>query len=172
MKKYFRISNKEKEELLKEFCEALSVLKSSQEVMNFLTDLLTREELIMLARRIKVAKFLIKGRDYREIASLLKVGSPTIARVNRWLLEGGEGFRLIAERTKKEEQALPTSRDYAMEDWRKFRRKYPLMFWPQFLIEDIIKAMSKRQKEKVRKAIEKLDRKSQLYQQINGILKT
>jgi len=172
MKKYFRISNKEREELLEEFCKALSVLKNPQEVMNFLTDLLTREELIMLARRIKIAKLLIEGKDYREIEGLLKVGTPTIARVNRWLSEGGEGFRLIAERTEKEKPKAPSSWNYAMQDWRKFRRRYPLMFWPQLLIEDIIKAMNRRQREKVRNAIEKLDRKSQLYKQINRILKS
>jgi TrpR-related protein YerC/YecD len=172
MKKYLHISNEEREELLKEFCEALSVLKNFQEVMNFLTDLLTREELVMLARRIKIAKLLIEGKDYREIESLLKVGTPTIARVNRWLSEGGEGFRLIAERTRREKPKPPSSVDYAMRDWRKFRKRYPLVFWPQLLIEDIIKAMNKRQREKVRHAIERLDRKSQLYKQINRILKT
>jgi len=171
MRKYFRISNKEKEELLKEFCEALSVLKNSQEVMLFLTDLLTREELIMLARRIKVAKLLIGGKDYREIGSLLKVSSPTIARVSHWLAEGGEGFRTIAERTKKEKPKPPSSWDLAMGDWRKFRRRFPLMFWPQLLVEDVIKIMNKRQKEKVRHVIEKLDRKSEIYKQISKFLK-
>lgn len=171
MKKYSRISNEEREELLKEFCETLSVLKSPQEIMNFLIDLLTKQEIIMLAKRIKIAKLLIEGRNYRNIEGLLKVANSTVSRVNQWLMEGGEGFRLITERTQKKKPKSPTSWDYAMEDWRKFRRRYPLMFWPQLLIEDIIKVMNKKQKEKVRQAIAKLDRKSSLYKKINKLIK-
>lgn len=171
MAKYHRISNKEREDLLKEFCEAISVLKNSSEIMNFITDLLTKKELIMLAKRIKIAKLLIEGKNYREIEGILKVSHGTIARVNQWLLEGGEGFRLIAKRTKKEKPTPETSRDLAMKDWRKFRRRYSLMFWPQLLIEDVIKMMNKEQKEKIRHAIAKLDHKSSLYKRINKILK-
>ncbi|MDI6603275.1 MAG: YerC/YecD family TrpR-related protein, partial [Patescibacteria group bacterium] len=167
-----KISSREREELLKEFCEAISVLKNSQEIMDFITDLLTKQEMIMLAKRIKIAKLLLEGQNYRDIESSLKVGNATIARVNQWLLESGEGFRIIAERTKKEKPKLPSSWDYAMEDWRRFRRRYPLMFWPQLLIEDIIKMMSKRQKDRIRQRIKKLDQKSILYKQINRILKS
>jgi len=166
-----KISISERQKLLEEFCEALSVLKNPQEIMNFLTDLLTRQEIIVLAKRIKIAKLLIEGKDYRDIESSLKVSHGTIAKVNYWLLESGEGFRIVAERTKKEKPKPPTSWDYAMADWRKFRRRYPLMFWPQLLFEDIIKAMNKSQKEKVRRAVAKLDRKSILYKQINKILR-
>lgn len=172
MGRYSKIPKKEKEELLMEFCEAISTLKNPQEIMNFLTDLLTKQEIIMLAKRIKIAKLLLEGRNYREIEGILKVGLGTVARISQWLSEGGEGFRLITERTKKEKPKPPTSWDLAMGDWRKFRRRYPLMFWPQLLIEDIIRAMNKRQKEKIRHALEKLDRKSSLYKQINRILKT
>ena len=95
----------------------------------------------------------------------------TIAKINYWLLESGEGFRMVTERTKKKKPKPTTSWDYAVKDWRKVRRRYPLMFWPQLLIEDIIKAMNKNQKEKVRQAVAKLDHKSSLYKQINKILK-
>lgn len=154
-----------------ELCEALSVLKAPEETMNFITDLLTREEMIMIARRIKIAKLLLEGKDYRDIESLLRVGHTTVARISQWLAERGEGFRLVAEKTKKEKPKSPSSWDYVMEDWRKFRRRYPLMFWPQLLIEDIIKTMNKKQKERVRQATAKLDQKSVLYKRLNKILK-
>ena len=128
MAKYSRISNKEKEKLLEEFCEALSVLKTPQEIMNFITDLLTRQEIIMLAKRIKIAKFLIEGKNYRDIENLLKVGHGTVARVTQWLLEAGEGFRIITERTKKEKPKPLSSWDLAMRDWRRLRRTHPLYF--------------------------------------------
>jgi len=171
MARYSRISNKEKEELLQEFCEALSVLNSPQEIMNFLTDLLTKQEIIMLTKRIKIAKLLIEGKNYREIESLLKVGHGTVARVNQWLLESGEGFRLIAKRTKKEKPKPKGTWDLAMDEWKVLKRRYPIMFWPQLVIEDIIKVMNKRQKEKVRHAIERLNHKSKAYKQLDKILR-
>jgi TrpR-related protein YerC/YecD len=170
MAKYSKISNKEKEELLKEFCEALSVLKNPQEIMNFITDLLTRQEIIMIAKRIKIAKLLVEGKDYRDIENSLKVGPGTIARVGYWLSEGGEGFRLIAERTKRI-KPKETFREPTMSEWSKLKRRYPMMFWPQLLVEEIVYTMNKRQKEKFRNAIKKLDRKSSLYKQMNKILK-
>lgn len=166
-----KISISERQKLLEEFCEALSVLKNSQEIMNFITDLLTKQEIIMLAKRIKIAKFLIEGKDYRDIESSLKVSHGTIAKVNYWLLESGEGFRAVAERTKKGKPKPPTNWDYTMQDWRRLRRRYPIRFRPQLLIEDIVKAMDKRQKDKIRQAIKNLDRKSSLYKQIDKILK-
>lgn len=170
MGRYSKIPKRERENLLMEFCEAISVLKNPQEIMNFITDLLTKQEIIMLAKRIKIAKLLLDGKNYRDVEGTLKVGKGTVARVSEWLREGGEGFRLVTERTKKEQPKPPSSWDLAMQDWRKFRRRHPMMFWPQLLIEDIIKAMNKRQKEKVRQAVEKLDHKSKLYKQINKIL--
>lgn len=171
MARYSKISNKEKEELLIEFCEAISVLKSPKEIMDFLTDLLTKQEIIMLAKRIKTAKFLIEGKNYREIENLLKVGYGTIARVNQWLMESGEGFRIVTERTKKEKPKPETGWELVKKDWRKIKRRYPLYFWPQLLIEDIIKTMNSRQKQKIRNAIKKINNKSIIYKQINKILK-
>jgi len=167
-----KISISERQKLLEEFCEALSVLKNPREIMNFLTDLLTKQEIIMVAKRIKIVKLLIEGKDYRDIEGALKVSHGTIAKVNYWLLESGEGFRAVAERTKKEKPKPPTSWDYAMQDWRRFRRRYPLAFWPQLLIEDIIKVMGQRQKDKIRQVVEKLDHKSSTYKQIDRILKS
>lgn len=85
-------------------------------------------------------------------------------------MESGEGFRIVSQRTKKELKPLPAW-DYFMKDWRKLRRAYPVMFWPELLIEEIVKVMNKKQKEKIRRTIEKLDRKSVLYKQINKIFK-
>ncbi len=170
MRKYSYISNKEKGELLEEFCEALLALKHRQEVMNFLVDLLTRQELIMLSKRLRVAKLLVEGNDYQTIENKLKVAPTTIAKINYWLEESGEGFRVVAERTKKKEPKPLGNLDIAMGEWRKFKRRYPSMFWPQLVIEDIVKHMNKKQKEKVRQTIKKLDHKSSTYKQINKIL--
>jgi len=172
MRKYYKLSNQEKENLLQEFCEAISVLNNPQEIMDFLTDLLTSQEVVMLAKRIKTAKLLIEGKGYREIQTALKMGQGTIARVNQWLTESGEGFRTIAERTKKKEpkETKILNPEAAKSEWNRFKRRYPIMFWPQLLIEDIVKTMNKKQKERVKKTLAKLDEKSGIYKNINKIL--
>lgn len=172
MQRYLKIPKREQEELLKELCETISVLKNPQEIMSFITDLFTKQEIIMLAKRIKIAKFLLEGKSYRDIKGTLKVGFGTVTRVNHWLTESGEGFRLIAERTKKEKPKVPTSWDLAMEDWKKFMKAHPLIFWPQLLLEDIIKIMNNKQKQKLAQVIKKLEQKSYLYKQIDKILRT
>lgn len=172
MQRYLKIPKREQEELLKELCETISVLKNPQEIMSFITDLFTKQEIIMLAKRIKIAKFLLEGKSYRDIKGTLKVGFGTVTRVNHWLTESGEGFRLIAERTKKEKLKVPTSWDLAMEDWKKFMKTHPLIFWPQLLLEDIIKIMNNKQKQKLAQVIKKLEQKSYLYKQIDKILRT
>lgn len=172
MRKYSHISVSERTKLLEEFCEAITVLRGPQEIMNFLVDLLTKQELVMLTRRLKIAKFLIEGKGYQDIEGILKVAPTTIAKVNQWLEESGEGFRIVTERTKKEKPKPLGNWDIAMGEWRRFRRRYPSMFWPQLTIEGIIKTMNKRQKDKVRRAIKKLDHKSSTYKQINKLLKT
>jgi TrpR-related protein YerC/YecD len=173
MKKYYELSNQEREKLLEEFCEAISVLNNPKEIMNFLTDLLTGQEVIMLAKRIKAAKLLLNGKNYKEIQESLKMGQSTIAKVNHWLAESGEGFRVIAERTKKEENPKENKVldiEAGKTEWRKLKKRYPAMFWPQLLIEGIIGTMNKRQKDKVRLVLKKIDRKSDIYRNINKII--
>ena len=169
--KHFKLSFKEQEELLTDLCEAFLSLRNPSEAVQFLTDLLSRQEAMMLAKRIKIAKFLIKGMTYDEIKRILKVSHGTIAKVGEWLLNSGEGYKLITERTKKEKPKPLGSFDYAMKDWRAFRRQFPAMFWPQLLMEEVIKSANNRQKQRIRNALKKMDQKSSLYKKIDEILK-
>lgn len=167
MKKYSKISNSEKVNLLQEFCEAISVLNNSQERMDFITDLLTKQEVVMIARRIKIAKMLIQGRSYQEIQNSMKVGFATISKINQWLAESGQGFRVIAQRTKKDNSR---KMNYGREEFNKTKKRYPVAFWPQLLMEDIVKVMNKKQKDRVKNSLKNLDRKSDVYKRIEKAL--
>ena len=46
----------------------LRKIKSSKDLSNFLDDLLTEEEILDLAQRIKIAKLILDGKTYDEIA--------------------------------------------------------------------------------------------------------
>jgi TrpR-related protein YerC/YecD len=172
MARYSQITNEEKQELFGEFCEALAVLKDKDEAMKFLTDLLTRQEIIALAKRIKIAKLLLAGKDYREITQVLKVSHATIAKVSQWLVESGDGFKIVADRTKnKERKQITGSAELRKTDWDNFKRGHSLMFWPELLIKDVIKTMDRKQKDKTKAALAKIDYKSSLYRRINCLLK-
>lgn len=88
-----RIPYTKQDEFMDIFCEVICRLKSKTAINNFLKDLLNRQERIMLIRRLFIAKLLLDGKTYREIQKELRVGSPTIARIDRWLHFGRNGYK-------------------------------------------------------------------------------
>jgi TrpR-related protein YerC/YecD len=157
-----------RQELLADFCEALLSVKTTEEAIQFLTDLLTKSEVIMLAKRVQIAKMLIEGKEYRTIEEALRVSHSTIGKVAAWLEESGEGFRLVTERANKKKSK--TEWNPEAEEWSRVKRKYPLMFWPQILLEDIVRGANKKQKDQLRRAVEKIDHKSEVYKEMNKML--
>src|SRR3989344_2228694 len=97
-----KLSQREQEELLIGFCKALATLKTQEEAAQFLKDLLSKQEAEMLAKRIEIARLLIKGFTYENIKKALKVSYGTVARVSEWLATSGEGYRLVVSRIKEE----------------------------------------------------------------------
>src|SRR3989344_6017033 len=78
------------------FIESVKNTKSADEVIDFLNDLLTSTEKIMLSKRVAVAFLLLKGGyDYRQISKILRVSLGTISRIHAVLTLQGEGFRKI-----------------------------------------------------------------------------
>ncbi|MEK9181157.1 MAG: YerC/YecD family TrpR-related protein, partial [Patescibacteria group bacterium] len=99
----FSLHNKldpsQKENLLIGFFEGLASIKNSEEAAKVFCDLLSPPELEMMAKRLAIARALLEGQNYQEIKKEYKVSTNTIARVNAWLQEAGDGFRLLAKRT-------------------------------------------------------------------------
>lgn len=163
------LSKDRQEQLLRKFCEALVNLHTPQEVLPFLVDLLTKIELLTLTKRLQIATLLLDGEDYRTIEQALRVSHGTIARVAVWLADAGEGFRMAVERASKQKQAPSFSREPS--EWNKLKRRYPVMFWPQLLVEQIVQHASAKERERIQKAVERLDQKSKLYRQFNEVLR-
>lgn len=171
MEKYSNLSFPKQKELLEDFCEALLTIKTEEEAVKFLVDLLTKEEVIKLAKRISIARLLLEGRKYNEVVDVLNVSHSTVAKVAQWLREGGDGFRVAFKRMKPREKKIkPETRfDLALSEWKRFKRRYPTMFWPSLLIEGIIESADKKDRDKFKKAFEKLDRRSKIYRDVNRI---
>lgn len=176
MAKFSRISKlnkQEQEQLLISFCRALAALKTPEEAAQFLKDLLSRQEAEMLAKRIEIARLLIEGKTYEHITSMLKVSHGTIARVNQWLATSGEGYRLIAERVKPEKTA---QQEFIEElekpvSWKQIKRRYPMYFWPELLLEEFVKKAKKHEKERMNKILGRLDDKSEVFERLNLLLR-
>jgi len=164
-----KLSRAEQEELLIDFCDAISSIKDSSEAAKFLKDLLSPQEVEMLAKRIKVAELLLKNWNYKQIAEILKVGESTIARVSEWLKLKGDGYRLIIKRLKDKQKERKIEMKNELEsESEKFKRRRPLLFWPELLIKDLIKScnIADKEKKKILKSFEEIKEKPELFKKI------
>ena len=51
------------------------------------------------------------------------------------------------------------------------KRRYPMYYWPQILLETIIMKANQRQRAEINQALEKLDEKNELFERIDTLLK-
>lgn len=164
-----KLSKKEQEELILEFCEAFVAIKNIKEAASFIKDLLGRQEIEMLAKRLKIAKLLLKGKRYEEIGDELRVSFGTIARVNLWLKTSGEGYRLIAKRTKKrKESEVELMVKESLDGYIRARSSY---YWPYFLWKEVMSSLGRRKKERLKKILAQTGEKEEIYAEFNKILR-
>jgi TrpR-related protein YerC/YecD len=85
-----------------DLCEAFLLLESKKEVLSFLKDLCTPQELSALSERWKVCRLLSTGKySYREIHGLTGASLTTIGRVSRFLKdEPYNGYTQVLEKMK------------------------------------------------------------------------
>ncbi len=160
------LSKQEQANLFVKLAKALTALRSAEEVAHFLKDLLSESEVLMLARRLQVAERLIDGRTYQQIRSEIKVSFGTIARVQIWLEIYGEGYRTVAKRIAKHEDP----KDDLSKPFAKVKRKYPMYFWPELLLKEIIKTANEREKQRLAKVVGQLQNKTQLSKELAKLL--
>ena len=94
--------DKHKDVQLNALFDALLCLKTHEECYRFFDDLCTAQELRALTQRLLVAKMLDRQCVYNEIVSETGASTATISRVNRSLLYGSEGYRLVFDRLDSE----------------------------------------------------------------------
>lgn len=78
------------------FINSIKNTKSNSEVVDFLNDLLSEPEKVMLAKRVAVAFMLLENKyTYHDISRTLKISFGTIAKVHSIFALKGEGYRKI-----------------------------------------------------------------------------
>jgi len=132
---HYSISKEDKNKILNELYFVVGSLKNKEQIINFFNDILTKSELIMLARRIQIARMLIEGQSYWQISRKLKTGIDTIMRVQRWLKDGfGDYIKSLEKISKNEQQRIKQKelrearRDIDPNSLEGLANRYPLYF--------------------------------------------
>lgn len=87
------IPQDKKEQVL---AQAFLKLKTTQEVLNFLRDLMTPGEISEFSKRLEMARMLsTKKYSYIEIAKTIGTSTATITRVAQWLRNGCGGYEKV-----------------------------------------------------------------------------
>lgn len=85
------------------FIQLLSDLKTEKQIETFLQDFFTKNELETYTKRLAIAYWLKKGRDYNNIQNNLKVSLKEIKEVEKSL--NSPGFKLAIKYLEAEEWA-------------------------------------------------------------------
>lgn len=166
-KRLEKLTEDERTDLLRDLINAFSSLKSPTEAALFVQDLLTEKEVTNISKRLRVAKLFLEGKTYREIEKELHTSHGTVAKIGTWLAQRGNGFRMIIKRLP-EKQKVKDWREYSQ--WDKLKRSRPLHFWPELLLEEIVRSANKREKERLSKVLKTLDQKSGLHKKLQEII--
>lgn len=77
---------------------AFKSIKSTDESVLFLQDILTAGEIKNLSIRLRIARLLLGGKSQRSVSMNLNVSIATVSKVNSWLTQRGDGFKKIIAR--------------------------------------------------------------------------
>ena|ERR1700761_3417814 len=86
-----------KKEQPQQLVDTLSSISSSNDIRNFLRDVLTEKEILEISARLEAARMLECGNKYTDIVSQTKLSSRTVARVSVWLKNGCGGYRVALD---------------------------------------------------------------------------
>lgn len=100
----YPISKAVAERMFEIFLKTFVKIKNDQEANQFISDLLTPTEKIMLAKRLTIAYLLERSYDYRTIQNIIKVSTGTISSVNLTRLYGSKGYKKLLNKIMNEEK--------------------------------------------------------------------
>ena len=81
--------------------EALALINKPEEMVCFLRDLFTLEEIEEASRRLLAARLLKEGKSIRSIAKEIGLSTTTVVRINYWLHHGMGGYEIALEKLEK-----------------------------------------------------------------------
>lgn len=162
-----KFSKKVQQELFLLLVDALSGIRKS-DAAKLLRDLLSEQEAVMLARRLKIALLLEEGLSYEKICREIPVSHGTIAKIQLWLKTYGDGFRLAIPKIKLRKDNKVTEEQKL--SWRQVKKRYPIYFWPELLLQEIVKSASQKERKRLVAILGEMHDKTPLTKQLQNIL--
>lgn len=149
-KRLDRVSPSLKEDLIFDLVNAFGLLKNPKEASQLLVDILTEKEISNIAKRLRIAKYLLGNYTHEEIVEELHCGFGTVAKVQGWLESGGEGLRKSIMRLPKR-KSLPQIKEHFLPAYLRT---------PELLLEYAQYLRAKGEKTKLRKIINQVNEKA------------
>lgn len=100
----YPVSKEVSDRMFEVFSNTISHLSKKEEIDEFMTELLSPIEKIMLAKRLSIAVLLMKGFSYPSISNILRVTPQTIASVSLTLKYRGRGYQKAVEKILSDEK--------------------------------------------------------------------
>lgn len=94
-------SQKWKDELTDQLCDAIVAISDRDEAYRFIEDVATFSEIKALAQRLQVANLLLNGMSYPQIVQFTGASTATISRVKKFVEYGADGYKEVLEKLKK-----------------------------------------------------------------------
>lgn len=84
--------------------DAILKLESREECYRFFEDICTIKEIQSMSQRFQVAYLLDQEKTYSEIEKITGASTATISRINKCLVYGAEGYKLILDKMKNSDE--------------------------------------------------------------------
>jgi len=82
---------------LKSLADTLLSIHTQKDMLAFLRDIATLEELDALTTRWQAAKLILEGISYRDIAKKTGLSTATVTRVAHWVKHGEGGYTALLD---------------------------------------------------------------------------
>ena len=83
---------------------AILTLENEEDCYRFFEDVCTVKEIKSMAQRMHVAALLNDKKTYADIENTTNASTATISRINKCLMYGAEGYKLVLDRMAEEEK--------------------------------------------------------------------
>lgn len=157
-KRFDKLTKTDYENLTFDLINAFALVKNPDDSALLLHDLLTKSEIKNLAKRLRIAKLLLSEIKQEDIVDELHCSFATITKVKIWLDEGGEGLKKVIQKLPKRmsKPSVP--------------RTYPQPNLPHILIAAVQELGYGKQKKRVEKFLDSLEKKHLIDKQIREMV--
>ena len=87
--------------------EALLAIDKTEDMQNFLRDVMTEKEITEISSRLEAARMLRSGVKYNDIIKETKLSSRTVARISDWMQNGCNGYAIVLDQINDHSHISP-----------------------------------------------------------------